>query len=52
MCWGSNLPDLVLGLVVSTVAAKGGREILAEEAEPQAKGRSEELNLRPWTKHP
>ncbi|WP_415789054.1 cation transporter [Bordetella tumulicola] len=26
----SNLPDLILGLVVSVIAAKGGREILGE----------------------
>lgn len=31
--WGSNLPDLILGLVVSGIAAHGGREILAEAAE-------------------
>jgi Co/Zn/Cd efflux system component len=29
----SNLPDLILGLVVSGIAANGGREILAEAAE-------------------
>jgi Co/Zn/Cd efflux system component len=27
--WNSNLPDLVLGLVVSGIAAQSGREILA-----------------------
>jgi Co/Zn/Cd efflux system component len=32
MWFGSNLPDLVLGLAVSAIAAKGGREILAEAA--------------------
>lgn len=30
---GSNLPDLVLGLIVSAIAANGGREILSEAAE-------------------
>lgn len=33
MWWGSNLPDLVLGVVVAVIAANGGREILAEAAE-------------------
>lgn len=37
MFWGSNLPDLVLGVVVSGVAANGGREILAEAAEADEK---------------
>lgn len=37
----SNLPDLVLGLVVSAIAAKGGREILAEAAEAGEKAQSE-----------
>ncbi|BDB29211.1 cation transporter (plasmid) [Cupriavidus sp. P-10] len=41
MWWGSNLPDLVLGLVVSAIAANGGREILAEAAEVEEKARSE-----------
>ena len=36
MWWGSNLPDLVLGVVVSAIAANGGREILAEAAEAEA----------------
>ena len=31
--WGSNLPDVVLGLVVAAIAANGGREILAEARE-------------------
>lgn len=30
MWWDSNLPDLVLGLIVAVIAANGGREILAE----------------------
>lgn len=30
MWWGSNLPDLVLGVVVAFIAANGGREILEE----------------------
>lgn len=30
MWWGSNLPDLVLGIVVAVIAGNGGREILAE----------------------
>ena len=29
----SNLPDLILGVLVSAIAANGGREILAEAAE-------------------
>ncbi len=41
MWWGSNLPDLILGLVVSAIAAKGGREILAEAAEAGEKAQSE-----------
>jgi Co/Zn/Cd efflux system component len=39
MWLGSNVPDLILGLVVSGVAAHGGREILEqarEAAEPEA----------------
>ena len=28
MWWGSNLPDLVLGVVVAVIAGNGGREIL------------------------
>jgi len=30
---GSNVPDLILGLVVAAIAAKGGREILSDAAE-------------------
>ena len=41
MWWGSNLPDLVLGVVVAAIAAKGGREILARAAEAGEKTRSE-----------
>lgn len=41
MWWGSNLPDLVLGLVVSAIAANGDREILAEAAEANEKASSE-----------
>jgi Co/Zn/Cd efflux system component len=33
MWLGSNLPDLVLGLVVAGIAANGGREILREASE-------------------
>lgn len=33
MWLGSNVPDLVLGLVVAGIAANGGREILREAAE-------------------
>lgn len=33
MWWGSNVPDLVLGLVVCGIAANSGREILSEAAE-------------------
>ena len=40
MWWGSNLPDLVLGLVVAAIAANGGREILSEAAEAGKKARS------------
>lgn len=38
MWWGSNVPDLVLGLAVAGIAAKGGHEILeqAREAEREA----------------
>ena len=41
MWWGSNLPDLILGLVVAAIAANGGREILAEAAEAGEKTQSE-----------
>ena len=34
-------PELILGLVVSAIAAKGGREILAEAAEAGEKAQSE-----------
>jgi Co/Zn/Cd efflux system component len=37
MWWGSNLPDLILGLVVAAIAANGGREILADASEAAAK---------------
>ena len=37
----SNLPDLILGLVVSAIAANGGREILSEAAEAAEHARSE-----------
>lgn len=33
MWWGSNVPDLVLGLIVCGIAANGGREILSEAAQ-------------------
>ncbi|MBZ9715693.1 cation transporter [Deinococcus multiflagellatus] len=36
----SNLPDLILGLLVSAIAANGGREILAEAAEAREKAPS------------
>lgn len=41
MWWGSNLPDLVLGVVVALIAANGGREILAEAAEAKERASSE-----------
>lgn len=41
MWWGSNLPDLVLGLVVAGIAGNGGREILAEAREAAEKANSE-----------
>lgn len=41
MWWGSNLPDLILGLVVSAIAANGGREILSEAAEAAEKSPSD-----------
>ncbi|WP_066342315.1 cation transporter [Azohydromonas lata] len=34
---GSNIPDLILGLVVSVIAARGGREILEEATEARDK---------------
>ena len=37
MWWDSNLPDLILGVLVSAIAANGGREILAEAAEADEK---------------
>lgn len=40
MWWGSNMPDLVLGLVVSAIAVNGGREILAEANEADEKSPS------------
>lgn len=33
MWLGSNIPDLILGVVVAGIAAKGGREILREASE-------------------
>lgn len=33
MLWGSNLPDLVLGIVVAIIAGNGGREILEEASQ-------------------
>jgi Co/Zn/Cd efflux system component len=36
----SNLPDLILGLVVSAIAANGGREILIKAAEADGKSNS------------
>ena len=33
MWLGSNIPDLILGVVVAVIAANGGREILQEAAE-------------------
>jgi Co/Zn/Cd efflux system component len=41
MWWGSNLPDLVLGLMVAGIAGNGGREILAEAREAAEKANSE-----------
>ena len=41
MWWGSNLPDLVLGLVVAAIAGNGGREILSEAREADEKAHSE-----------
>ncbi|NUZ08398.1 cation transporter [Piscinibacter koreensis] len=37
---GSNLPDLILGLVVSAIAVNGGREILTEAREAGEKAES------------
>jgi Co/Zn/Cd efflux system component len=45
MWWDSNLPDLVLGLIVAVIAANGGREILAE-----ASAASSEQNRSPAQK--
>ncbi|MFG6432856.1 cation transporter [Roseateles sp. LYH14W] len=36
MWWESNLPDLILGLIVAAIAANGGREILVEASEAVA----------------
>lgn len=33
MWWDTNVPDLVLGLIVCAIAANGGREILSEAAQ-------------------
>jgi Co/Zn/Cd efflux system component len=41
MWWGSNLPDLILGVVVAVIAANGGREILAEATEAEKKASPE-----------
>lgn len=38
MWLGSNIPDLVLGLVVAAIAANGGREILAKASESAKPG--------------
>lgn len=37
MWWESNLPDLILGLVVAAIAANGGREILADASKAASK---------------
>jgi len=37
---GSNLPDLIIGVVVAGVAAHGGREILQEAAKTASAARS------------
>lgn len=38
MWFGSNLPDLILGVIVAGIAANGGREILEEASKAAAKG--------------
>lgn len=38
MWFGSNLPDLILGVIVAGIAANGGREILEEAAKAASKG--------------
>lgn len=35
---GSNLPDLILGVIVAAIAANGGREILEEASKVAARG--------------
>ena len=40
MWLGSNVPDLVLGLIVAGIAANGGREILREASESAERGAS------------
>lgn len=37
----SNIPDLILGLIVAMIAANGGREILAEATEAAEKAHSD-----------
>ena len=38
MWFGSNLPDLILGVIVAGIAANGGREILEEASQAAAQG--------------
>ena len=38
MWFGSNLPDLILGVIVAGIAANGGREILEEASKAAATG--------------
>lgn len=42
MWLGSNLPDLMLGIVVAVIAANGGREILREASETERRTNSEQ----------
>ncbi|MFY3383287.1 MAG: cation transporter [Burkholderiales bacterium RIFCSPHIGHO2_12_FULL_65_48] len=45
MWLGSNIPDLILGVVVAGIAANGGREILREAAETAVrKGTSQDVH--------
>jgi Co/Zn/Cd efflux system component len=42
MWLGSNVPDLMLGIVVAVIAANGGREILREASETERRTNSEQ----------
>lgn len=47
MGFGSNIPDLVLGVIVAAIAANGGREILREASETARRKAAHKACFRP-----